>query len=409
MHWLEVGAIVFWGWLTIAPSAIETLSPVLYSGYMTAYTVWAIKTLPPDYIRKTGKIIIVVLCVTLLYYLLNTTHTIDTSVQNYELKRFISRFNQTAAMAFPMLFFVRLQLFANQLKKMIVLFSILGICCYVAFNTYTALSLNERIARSFAENLERTEGDIGSYSFVYTMSILTTTAGVAFCMSKKLWFKIINVATIIVLYAFLLKAQYSLAVLIASITIALALFLNTRRAELKVLIIFCLLVSLWGVPDLLYYISRNVESGDISLRFSEVADMLSGKELGYNAGGRLQLYWDSIKFFFYSPIWGHADLPFNGHATLLTVFSYTGLLGGIPFCYILFALKKQVLQLLNFEDADKYFLPVFLSLILQGLTNPIDSVFSLYVVLWLLAPLLIELFASKNTINQGKKDGESYS
>ena len=153
------------------------------------------------------------------------------------------------------------------------------------------------------------------------------------------------------------------------------------------------------------YISSNVKSAQISLRFRELANFFSsGDASGYNLEGRLTLYWETIKAFFASPLYGNRTLNFDGHATFLTILSDTGILGGIPFYILYFMTKKKIETII--EDTTRLFTIPFLMLVIMGLTNPIHAAYPVGFAIWFIAPLILSIIIEKNKLQGSDLNGK---
>jgi hypothetical protein len=191
------------------------------------------------------------------------------------------------------------------------------------------------------------------------------------------------------LFLFLLQASYTLAILIAGLGLLMQIFLSFRSPVTKILFLVVAVIGAFFIPDLLLFISNNAPSSNMSVRFRELYSFFtSGDTSGYNLNGRLTLYRMSIEAFFNSPIIGNRNLNFDGHATCLTVLSDTGIVGGIPFYYLLFSMNKRMKALLS-ENAIN-FLPAFFCLLLMGFSNPIHNSLSLAFAVWFIVPLIID-------------------
>ena len=101
-----------------------------------------------------------------------------------------------------------------------------------------------------------------------------------------------------------------------------------------------------------------------------------------------------------SPLWGHRQLGFDGHATFLTVLADTGIIGGIPFFALLSSIYKRVKAQLT--NGIPQFKVIFIMFIMMGLTNPIHASFPLGLAVWFLAPLTIELIFKEDYSHEKK-------
>jgi len=146
------------------------------------------------------------------------------------------------------------------------------------------------------------------------------------------------------------------------------------------------------LPPILDFLAKHVPSKQMAIRLREIATFFStGDANSDNLGGRLELYWKTIKAFFKSPLWGNRKLGFDGHSTFLSVFADIGIFGGIFFVSMYVLARKKINSLFT-EGQIRAYRPAFVGLILIGLTNPIHSAEPLAAAVWLFVPLMIAIF-----------------
>ncbi len=339
------------------------------------------------------SIFIAVGVIALAYTLLTDTKTISQAASYRVLKQFLSKLSQYVFMYIPALFLIRTLKTANDKQKKFIL--ALVVVCYtmVIYDTLKVVAENPNIMRQW-EAIEGLEDEnIGNYYFVYSVPIIMV--GLSVCMAKlKGVRKIICLAMIAVLFYFLLQAQYTIAILIAVLGFILQIFLSLKSPVTKIIFLVVVVIAAFFIPDMLLYISNNVQSSQMAVRFRELYSFFaSGDTGGYNLNGRLTLYWRSIEAFIQSPILGNRNVDFDGHATCFTVLSDTGIIGGIPFYYLLFSMNKRMKALLGKHSIN--FLPAFFCLLCMGFSNPIHSSLSLAFAVWFIVPLIIDTLINK--------------
>lgn len=389
---IELAFIMLFSLYYILPSVSSSINFILLIGFAMLYVVYVFVKDPNTVISFLG-IFIAMFLVAAAYTLLTDTKTISGDAAGAELKQLASKFSQYLFMYLPSLFFVRIVKNANQMQKTFLLAFFAVLIGYVILQTLQELAINPNAIRQWEQFDELEDDNIGNYYFVYSIPILIVTFTI--CMQKLNKFKkIISVAVIVFLFYFLIRAQYTLALLISIIGLLLQVFLSIKNGIIKIVFLFISILFAFFIPDFLLFASNNVESEQMSLRFQELyAFFGTGDTTGYNLNGRLTLYGKSILAFLQSPIWGHSSLDFDGHATYFTILSDTGLIGSIPFYYLLLKTRKKVRTALQGEAAK--FMPIFFCLLCMGFTNPVHNSLPLSIAVWFIAPLAIDVVFNK--------------
>ena len=347
--------------------------------------------------RKVGvsfiSIFAAVTVIAFAFLILTDTKTISETANNRVFKVFMSKFSQYFFMYLPALLLIRVLKTANKEQKNVMLLFLVVLYVIVLYNTFTVILENPDAIRHWEEFADMEDENIGNYYFVYSVPIVIT--GLSVCMARLKGFrKLICLGMIGILFVFLLLASYTLAVLIAALGLIMQIFLSLKSPITKILFVVAAVIGLFFVPDLLLFISENAPSGNMSVRFKELYSFFTaGDSSGYNLNGRLTLYKMSIEAFLNSPIIGNRSLGFDGHATFLTVLSDTGIIGGIPFYYLLFSMNKRMKAFLG-ENA-RNFLPAFFCLLCMGFSNPIHNSLPLAFSVWFIVPLIINTLINK--------------
>ena len=392
MSYVELAILMLFSAYFILPAGATTVSTLTALGIGFAYLAFLLLA-EPAMRSLTVTIFTVVLLVAVFYTLLTDTQTIATTVENYKLKQFISKLHQYFMMYLPFLLAVRVWRRASKRQKLILLVFALALITYVIVVTMRVLALDPNATRDWTGKSEYGDKNLGKYYFVYAIPVLIAALTVFFSRLRT-WRKAACLAAIVFLFWFLLNAQYTLAVLITLIGVAYQAVKSARSGVTKFLLIVSLLVLCMFIPSILSLLIRISPSQQIALRLREVRVFLVGGGAGgYNLSSRLTLYGQTIKAFLESPLWGNRSLSFDGHATFLTVLSDTGFLGGIPFYFLVFYVRRYLIRILGSEG--ELFKPIVLMFILMGLTNPIHSSLALSYAIWLLAPLMLMTMLEK--------------
>ncbi len=399
MSYIELAIVLLLSAYYILPSVNSAIGSITAVMLGLVYLAFVFFVDPP--IRGLMlKALLAVVVLAFFYTVLTDSDSISSTVSNYELKQFFSRFSQYFTMYFPMLLITRFEQLANKKQRWIVLLVSLALMAYVIITTMTILAQDADATRSW-ENLEQYEGkDIGHYYFVYAVPIIIACLS-ACVVRSRVWVKVLCGALILFCFVFLINAQYTLAILISIIGIAYQVSKSIEPMVGKVMFLLALLVLCLFIPDMLEYVIEHIPSAQVATRLREILAFLSGDGAGgYNLSGRLSLYWETIKAFFASPLWGNRHLPFDGHATFLTVLANTGILGGIPFYWLFFSSRKQLLALAG--NSKELLKTAILMFALMGLTNPVHAAMPLAFATWFVAPLMIMIIFKKESVEDEK-------
>lgn len=388
----EMGIIILFSMVFILPSLSISLNFMLLLGAILLYLAYIFMKDTKNISVFSGMLVAVFL-VALFYTLLTDTKTISANVGGAEIKQLASKFSQYLMMYLPLIFYYRIHNTANDKQKKILLVVVSALVIYVVFQTLQELAINPNAIRQWEEFSELEDDNIGNYYFVYSIPIIIAT--IAICIGNTSNFnKLIGVVSIVFLFYFLVKAQYTLALLISIVGVLVCMFMSIKNIAFKaVFLVFAVILSMF-IPQILLFLSNNIESEQMAIRLRELYAFFSaGDTTGYNLNGRLTLYGKTIQAFFKSPIWGHRRLNFDGHATYLTILSDTGLLGAIPFYYLIVNSRKKVQ--LNLGEFARKFTPIFICMLCMGFTNPVHNSKPLSIAVWFIAPLAIDVFFNK--------------
>lgn len=330
----------------------------------------------------------VMLFVCLLYVIFVEPSSISENASNRSIKYFFSKLHQFIIMFLPLLLIDWAKNRANSFeRKSAVVIGFLSFF-YVMLKTTHELSRNPEIARNWLEFSQAGKNNAAGYFFVYAIPFLAAIFVYLFKNLDNIYLKILVAVGFFFEVYFLLISQYTLSVIITFIGVMYMLFTKIKNRGLKTVLFILLPIFIIILPPIIKFVATKVPSADMSVRLTEVYDFLVGNgEMGYNLNGRLTLYKRTIIAFFESPIWGNRSLPFDGHATLLTVLADLGLLGGIPFYYLFFKAKKAVTGILGKQR--KEFTPFWIMLLIMGFTNPIHSSAAISFAVWFMVPLVM--------------------
>lgn len=401
---LEMLLLLFFLWYYLLPSASNSFPFVLALGMGFLYIAYVILMCAPSPKALTTilKFLVVVFLIAIFYYFFTVTHTVSNKVDNYDLKRFASKFQQMFFTALPILLTYRVFFKGTRRQRWLLLFAAIAIILYVIAQSVEELAANETASRVWGEFADMSEKNVGTYNFVYAVSI-SLPAIFALANHAKIWpIKVLLYAFFAYGIVFLVMAQYTISLIIAVSLCFFGLLLSAKRLVTKVIALVSCPVLFLLLPTILEFIANNISGAAMSERLFEIADYFSGETIGYNLSGRFTLYRSTVEAFLSSPFFGNSQLTFDGHATFLTVLADIGLVGGIPFYWLYFSMRKHVGLLLNQNRVmTRCFLLSFLAVILTGFLNPIHAALPLPMVAWFVVPLAISMLLSEKENDNG--------
>ena len=342
--------------------------------------------------------IFVLACMLAVFYTVLTEGTsIAQNVSNRGMKRLVSKFLQYLSLYLPMVMLLRVHKAATPRQKWILIGAALAMMVYVVITTWLYLQVDPNATREWSSFDENAEEGVANYYFIYAIPILI--AVVAACFMKfrpggKILCALINLVAVV----FLVNAQYTLSILISVIGMLYQAYQSMRRTTSKVLYLLAMVLLAVFLPGMLELAMKYIPSQQIVIRLGEIHTFLVGQGAGgYNLNARLTLYTDTVRAFLASPVWGNRSLSFDGHATFLTVLADTGLLGGIPFYYLLNLTCKRICHIMG--NNLKHYKTVVLMFVLMGLTNPVHASKPIALATWFLAPLMLQMILKERENN----------
>lgn len=197
--------------------------------------------------------------------------------------------------------------------------------------------------------------NIGGFSFVYTMVLLTSmlllvVKKINLVNKYKLVYLSLAIVYIVVIALMLSAAEYTTSLLLFVLSFAILLFnkrLHWGRMSVYALFVLLLFVLTKDyIVDLLVYLSKNIESYDVSTRLKDLSLFFSGDELSSQAdiSKRQSHYADSLNLFFEKPwgIWSFKGL--GGHSFAFDALAKYGLVGLICLVASLWCLVKNYVK-----------------------------------------------------------------
>lgn len=389
LNFIDIVVMLFFFAYSLLPAVSAQIEFMLAMLLGVAYLAWLF-IVESKWRQQIVLFLGAVALIALMYRYLTDSTTVSTSASNYGIKVLMTTFNQYFMLFFPACLFIRVYTKASYKQKQFLCLLGLVLFSIVIVNTFTELMTNDRASKDWANFDEQSENNVGTYSFVYAVPMVITALTSLLYTLKGAGKKLLVISAIVFMFVFLLSAQYTLALLISIIGIALQISASIRTTAVKLLLWLVFIGGLFLLPTVLDYLANTVQSTQIATRLKELAAFFgSGDVSGYNLNGRMELYWKAIVAFFKSPIIGNRRLGFNPHATLLGVPADIGIIGISLVVMMIVKSKKYICELLG--DRAKRFVPVVWCLVLMGLTNPIHSAVTTTFATWILAPIIIKI------------------
>lgn len=369
----------------------KLIVPFVFLGYM-AYCFFK----EPKLCRFLLKLILLTFILATLYMLLTETESINQYATLREFKRFYSKCSQYILIFFPLILFYRVCKHAT-LKQTILIIGIAILnALYFVYEALIIVEKNATVLHSMnAEILEEAEVDFVGFSYVYAFTFLILTCVVCFNAVNKKFAKCGFLFLMCYSLYFLFQAQFALSIATTFVSLLYLFIITTQKGPNQVFVVMGVVTIVFILPTILRFIISNSDTELLNERLWEIHNLIMGKgsndDTDLNA--RLDLYGKCLTAFFKSPIWGNRTLSFNGHSTFLSVLADLGILGG----WVVYTLFKDAFVFMRRMLGDKYiyFKPLICQVILMGLTNPIHSSPSNFIMLWFLCPLMIIIFTKE--------------
>lgn len=348
------------------------------------------------YRKLIASFLFAIVLLATLYMLLTESESIG-NVSNRGLKRFYAKFSQYLLVFFPMFLFYRTNKLASNKQKYLIIGIMLLNALMLIKLSLNIIAINANVFHSMnADVLEEAGVNIQGYSFVYAFTFLVLTCILCYRSQNnnllKFFFSGVGVYSVY----FLFKSQFALSIVTTFCSI-LYLYLTTAKDKgKKIIVVICIITILLLMPLLLKIIIGLSNSELLNQRLQEIYNTLTGVQQNSEESdlwARMDLYWKCIIAFINSPILGNRAIDFNGHSTFLCVLADLGVIGG----YIIYKLFRKSFDFMKEQLGANYkhFTPLVCQVILMGLTNPIHSTPSIFIMLYFLCPLLINQFVKK--------------
>lgn len=393
LSYAELVFMILFSACTIIPD-FSLIPDLIVFGLIIGYLAFvATRSSSTEYPNNIGRYILIALFLTVLYFVLVDTQIIHQDVSNRSLKILFAKFNQYTYQVLPFAIMFRLISKGSSKQQRIFL-----ICTAIFFGitliaTNTFLSANPGAIRSFHNtdfDSKELEG-LGNFYFVYGTAALIPSFCLIYWYSRNMKAKITSIIVIVYIFSFLLKAQFSLALLIPLICLLYIYYIKSSRVQRRIFWFFTP-IAFVALPFFFKFVADHVgNDNDIHDRFMELYYAFTFQDstsTAQDGAHRLTIYWDTIKAFLVSPIWG-TKINFNPHSTFLGMLADVGLLGFVPYMMMFYGMTKNIYRYLDIEGNKSLFKPSLLFIIMMGLTNPIHSTSALQFSIWCIAPLIV--------------------
>ena len=395
--WFEYAAIVLMAIFFLVPAWGTMVSWYVVLAFCLAY--FGLASLLFVRSSKTRWIIVgmfaMVLLATFLFSIMAEPITIaPSSSDGFSLNFFISTLEQLFFSFFPAFLFYRMATSssASQVKILLVVVSI--VILYVVTHSLHELAENPRLSRMNDVDMEIAQKNVANFDFVYALTGLVPVLTYCFFQVKGKIAKLLIALGLVYLYFFIFKAQYTLSFLVSLIALFVVVYDNLpSNLIVKYLFWIVIFIIVVNLPAIFSLLSNLVDSEDMVDRFDELGGFLGSGESEGDMQSRLVLYASAIEDFLNSPIIGNYHIGYNPHSTFLTWLAYTGIVGSLPLFYLYWKTPGLVLRFLQEKHSAVAYKAVILTLVLNGLTNPIHSNNSYAMVVFFIAPLVLLHFS----------------
>jgi len=216
-----------------------------------------------------------------------------------------------------------------------------------SYTTYRGLLIDPHASRyvikSNEEARQLTKMGVGGFAFIY--SLLIYILGIMALLKKEkikkgLWhpFSLFMIFSALFAGLVVLKAGYSLAVLLMLLSVVFYAFYS--KNIIKNIILFLGMILIYIVIehymlDILYYLYNHVQEGAYRLKIRDAILSYSGNEVVGTVADRVERYLRSLNIFLDHPLLGNWNFAAIGkHSMVLDTFAQFGLFAGIALLYI---------------------------------------------------------------------------
>ena len=349
-----------------------------------------------EYGRLIAKFLLILVLFVMLYMVLTDSESIG-NVANRGMKRFYAKFSQYLLVFYPIFLFYRTNRLATKKQIYMIIVIVLFNALILIQTALKIIEVNATVFHSMnAEVLEEAGVDIQGYSFVYAFTFLVLTCVLCYKYQEKIWLKLLFGGIGLYSAYFLFKSQFALSIVTTFCSLIYLYFTTTKNRNRRIGVTIMIIMIILSLPLLIKLTISLSDSVLLNQRLEEIYDTLTcGSQNSEESDlwARMELYGNCIVAFLHSPILGNRSLDFNGHSTFLCVLADLGIIGGC----IIYKLFKNAFAFMKIRLEKKYlyFTPLVCQVILMGLTNPIHSTPSIFVMLWFLCPLLIIQFVKE--------------
>ena len=342
------------------------------------------------------RFLIVLFLFSALNVLLTDGNSVGASVSNRSFKRFYAYFSQYELVFFPIFMYHRVMKLVTKKQFYIIMGTTLTFALILISQGITIARINENVLHSMnAETLEAAGTQFIGFSYVYSFTFVILTCIMIYSRSDSKMVKMLMISLITYCGYFLLTAQFALSIVTTFISLLYLFYTITKNKDTRLLVILVIIIIAFILPIIVNFLIGLVGPGLLQERLTEIYNSLTGNvDNNSDLYGRLELYWMCVLAFLNSPIWGNRALDFNGHSTFLTAFADLGLLGG-PLLVMMFVYSYRFMKS-SLGKNTIYYKPLMFQIVLMGLTNPIHSAPSNFIMLYFLCPLAITYFINNN-------------
>ncbi len=243
--------------------------------------------------------------------------------------------------------------------------------------------------------------NIGGFVLIYELVLIVPL--IIYMIKKRKMNRALGWGLIILLGMTIIGSEYTTALLMY--VLSLTLFLIPKITKRKIIVLVIILVILFIInslyfADLFEYLSENVQSETLSVRFGELAELLREGESSAdgNATNRMDLYKKSINSFFKSGMMGvWAGGGIGGHSFIFDTMGRYGIIGIFAMIVMYRMIYRMFIGPYRREDFYPYLFFIYMIAIFMAFINPKTYLFIFI--------CLIPLFAQKLVIKRIEREG----
>lgn len=380
----------------ILPKFSYSWSNVIVVCILTVFITLSFFSLGRYELDEYIKILLLFLIVPTMYYFVGYEGDIHYA---------ISVFIKEMLMFSPFFFYIIIDRLDSLILKKYVLTVLMIMWAIVLFKTLIEMQVNPTVARLLATGVGDQQDylrarNIGGFGFSYATGFLIPVLIYLFFQAESKINRFIVAIFTIIVFVYCIKAQYTILLIVMALGLVY-IFVANREGYFKLLAYMIVFSILFVLPRILSFIGNMIPGEVLARRFTLLGEFTANSNSSFfDLNTRTTLYKQTIDIWLrdaHSFMFGTSNLSgLDSHSTLLELLAFTGITGGVGYLLIVFKCFN-LLHNYCIGSRSKYYTGTFISYLLLLFLNPVFNHYEIGMVLWLIIPLVYDVFANKGS------------